>query len=129
MYCGMSIFVRARFDVRPGHQADFERAVLELRERAAAEPGTVTYRWFSLPEPGGYLVIEEYADPAAAKEHNKRQAELIERVFACADLAFAEMYGTLDAGLRAWAEDHPQVSVFEEFPAAGDSDRGRRDTL
>lgn len=57
----MSIFVRARFDVPDGRQAEFEEIALALKARATEEPGTLTYRWFG-PDRGSYLVIEQYAE-------------------------------------------------------------------
>src|SRR5882757_5096355 len=43
---GMSIFVRARFDVLDQRQADFEQVALALCKQAAEEPGTRSFRWF-----------------------------------------------------------------------------------
>ncbi|MGW7518208.1 putative quinol monooxygenase [Streptomyces sp. NPDC054796] len=113
----MSIFVRARFDVRDGRQAEFERIALALRDAAAAEPGTVNYRWFSMPDPGCYLVLEEYTDSAAAVMHNEHQAELLARVGETAEMIFAEIYGPVGPEVREWARTRPQVRVYPDFPA------------
>lgn len=110
----MSIFVRARFDARDGRQAEFEKAALALREQAEDEPGTLTFRVFSAGG-GGYLVLEEYADTAAALAHNERGAALLARVGECAEMVFAELYGPIGPELRAWASSRPQVTVFAEL--------------
>jgi quinol monooxygenase YgiN len=70
----VSIFVRARFEARDGHRADFERAAQALAEQARDEPGTLTFRLFQAGD-GGYVALEEYADTAAAlAEPRDRQA-------------------------------------------------------
>lgn len=107
----MSIFVRGRFDVRDGKRADFEEIALTLAKRAADEPGTRTYRWFSAGE-GSYVVLEEYVDEAAAMAHNEASADLIARVPECAELVFAEVYGPRTL---AWAEGNPRVTVHPDF--------------
>ncbi|MFH8346480.1 hypothetical protein [Streptomyces sp. NPDC018045] len=96
----MSIFVRARFDVRDRRQDGTERSATALHEAAGPEPVGPTYRWFTLPEPGAYLVLEEYADPAAPGSPGTPQenaAGLLTSLGRCADMAFAEMYGPLGA--------------------------------
>jgi quinol monooxygenase YgiN len=110
----MSIFVRARFDVLDGRQADFEELALALRAQAAEEPGTHTYRWFSAGS-GSYLVLEEYADAAAALAHNERAAPLLARVAECAEMTSAELYGPIGPELTEWAASRPQVTAYPEF--------------
>ncbi|MEV6071323.1 antibiotic biosynthesis monooxygenase [Nocardia sp. NPDC052001] len=110
----MSFFVRARFDVREGRQAEFEEAALALRAQAAEEPETLTYRWFSTV-PGSYVALEEYVDSDAAQAHNERGAKWLESVFDCAELVSAEIYGPTGAWLREWAAERPQVTLFPEF--------------
>ncbi|MFK8844415.1 hypothetical protein [Streptomyces sp. Ac-502] len=94
----MSIFVRARFDVRDRRQDGTERSATALHEAAGPEPCGPTYRWFPLPEPGAYLVLEEYAGPAASPAPQENAAGLLTSLGRCADMAFAEMYGPLGAG-------------------------------
>lgn len=106
----MSIFVRARFDVHEGRRAEFEEVAGALRARAANEPGTLTYRFFAASE--GYLVLEEYADSSAAATHNENAADLLPRVFECADLAFIELYGPVGPVLRAAA---PRATVYPDL--------------
>lgn len=111
----MSIFVRARFDVRDQRQADFEQIALSLCEQAREEPGTLTFRWFSSGA-GSYLVLEEYADSAAALAHNERAAALLERVQECAQMVDAEVYGAIGPEIGEWVRANPQVTTFADFP-------------
>jgi quinol monooxygenase YgiN len=110
----MTILVRARFDVRDLRQADFERVVLALREQVEDEPGTLAYRWFAAGD-GGYLVVEEYTDPAAALAHNERGAELLQRVAQCAEMAYVELYGPIGPELAAWVDATPQATAYAEI--------------
>jgi quinol monooxygenase YgiN len=114
----MSIFVRARFDVRDQRQADFEQVALALREQAKDEPETLAYRWFSSGA-GSYLVLEEYTDSAAALVHNERAAGLLECVTQCAEMVYAELYGPIGTELHEWVRSHPQVITFADFPDHG----------
>ena len=114
----MSIFVRARFDVRGERQGDFEEIALALGERAKEEAGTRTYRWFSGGD-GSYLVIEEYTDANAALAHNENVAELLARVGECAEMVYAELYGPIGPELGEWARSRPRVTTFADFPADG----------
>jgi quinol monooxygenase YgiN len=111
----MSIFVRARFDVRDQRRGEFEEIALALGERAKAEPGTRTYRWFRAGD-DSYLVIEEYTDAPAALAHNEHVADLLARVGDCAEMVFVELYGPIGPELGEWARTRPQVSTFADFP-------------
>ncbi|MFF5083942.1 putative quinol monooxygenase [Actinoplanes sp. NPDC000266] len=112
----MSIFVRARFTTRDGRRAEFEDVTAALTARAAQEPGTLTYRWFG-PVEGEYLVIEQYADTAAALAHNERSADLLARAADTAAMVSAELYGTLGPELQAWVAANPQVTAYPDFSA------------
>ena len=116
----MSIFVRARFDVRDGRQTEFEEIALALAARAAEEAGTLTFRWFG-PNRGSYLVIEQYADTTAALAHNERSADLLARVAEAAELISAELYGTLGPELLSWVSARPHVTAFPDFPGPVDA--------
>lgn len=111
----MSFFVRAQFTVPEDGREEFEAIAFALREQAAEEPGTLTYRWFS-PGPGSYLVLEQYMDAEAALAHNERAAELLIRVGDCARMVSAELYGPLTPGVREWVRAHPQAITFAELP-------------
>jgi quinol monooxygenase YgiN len=110
----MSIYVRARFDVHEGRQADFEELARTLRDRSDTEPGTLTYRFYAAGA-GSYLVLEEYTDPAAAIYHNQRSAEQLNRVQECADMAFVELYGPIGPELTEWVASMPNASAFPEL--------------
>lgn len=116
----MSFFVRARFDVRDGRQAEFEEAALALRAQAVEEPETLRYRWFSTV-PGSYVAIEEYVDADAAMRHNERGAHWLERIGECADLVSAEIYGPIGPWVREWAATRPQVTLYPDFPDSRES--------
>lgn len=107
----MSFFVRGRFDALPGKRDEFEQIALTLAARAADEPGTLTYRWFSSGE-GAYVVLEEYVDEAAAMAHNEGVADLLTRVPECASLISVEVYGVSSL---AWAEGNPRVTCHPDF--------------
>jgi quinol monooxygenase YgiN len=111
----MSIFVRARFDVRDGRGEEFAEAVGGLREQARDEPGTLTFRFFAVGR-GSCLVLEEYADAAAALAHNRRGGKLLERVNDCAEMAFIELYGDIGPELAEMARTQPRVTAFPDLP-------------
>jgi quinol monooxygenase YgiN len=123
----MSIFVRARFDVRDGQQKEFEEITQTMVARALKEPETFTYRWFG-PDHGTYFVIEQYADTAAALTHNERSADLLARVASTAELVSAELYGPLGPELLAWAAARPQVSAYPDFSGPADARPASIDT-
>ncbi|MCF6524265.1 putative quinol monooxygenase [Streptomyces sp. JJ36] len=110
----MSIFVRARFDVPRQQRPRFEELLRVLCAQARQEPGTLTYRWFFAGE-GGYVVLEEYADTAAAVTHNERAADLLRQVGACAEMTQAEIYGTPGPEILDWAHRHPRVTTYPDL--------------
>lgn len=113
----MSIFVRARVEVRAGRQAEFEEIARALLERARGEPGTRTYRFFPTGD-GAYLVIEEYADAQALDTHQKGAADLLARVEQCAENFSLELYGPIGPELDAWVRSNPQATAYPDadFP-------------
>jgi quinol monooxygenase YgiN len=117
----MTIFVRARFAVRDGMQTEFEATIRALARRAAEEAGTLTYRWFG-PDLGIYLVIEEYADTAAALAHNENSADMLARVASIAEMLSAELYGTLGPELLAWVATRPHVTAYPDLDLNGSAD-------
>jgi quinol monooxygenase YgiN len=69
-----------RFKVKPGKNADFEKAISEVmvgvREK---EPGNVYCDLLHLPQdPQTYVIIERYKDAEAAKAHS--ESEYIKRL-------------------------------------------------
>ncbi|MDN3351291.1 antibiotic biosynthesis monooxygenase [Actinomadura sp. DC4] len=109
----MTILVRARFDVRD--PAAFEQVVHALREQVKDEPGTLAYRWFAA-DAGSCLVLEEYADAAAALAHNERGAELLERASRHAEMIYVELYGPIGPELDAWVRSNPRATAYAEIP-------------
>ncbi len=60
----------ARFDVREGHEAAFEAALLALvHEVRATESGVLLYAPFKGDEPRQYFMMERYVDAAARERH------------------------------------------------------------
>jgi quinol monooxygenase YgiN len=116
-----SIFVRVRFDVREQRADEFEKLVVALRRQADDETGTKSYRWFSA-EDGSYLVIEEYADSAAAMAHMERAAVLLERLMECAVIGSVELHGPVGPELREWVGSNPPPKTFTDFPGAERAD-------
>ena len=72
------------------------------------------YRWFG-SDPDTYLVIEEYADTAAALAHNENSADMLAQVTTIAELMSAELYGTLGPELLAWVAARPQVVAYPDL--------------
>ncbi|GAB3415384.1 putative quinol monooxygenase [Flindersiella endophytica] len=116
----MTIFVRACFTAHDGGRAGFERIAFALQEQAKAEPGTRTFRWFPAGE-GRYIVLEEYADTAAALAHNERAEPLLAEVPQHAELVSAELYGPIGPELHAWARSTPGVTTYPDLQPAGSS--------
>jgi quinol monooxygenase YgiN len=110
----MSFFVRAHFTATTD---EFETLARELAARAAGEPGTLTYRWFRAADE--YVVLEEYADEAAAAAHNEGAADLLARVPSCATMVRAEVHGDIGPTVRSWVENNPRVTHFPDMPAVG----------
>lgn len=73
----MSIIVRAEAVTSAVNVAAFHEVAKRLAAAAAAEPGTVQFRWFSTEDPLRFVVIEEYSDEAAAFAHNEGCANLL----------------------------------------------------
>ncbi|WP_405988425.1 putative quinol monooxygenase [Streptomyces sp. NBC_00986] len=118
-----SIFVRVRFDVRDQRQEEFEKLVFALRQQANDEPGTRSYRWFSATD-GSYLVIEEYADSAAAMAHMERAGDLLGRLTECAMAGAVELHGPIGPELREWVGSNPPPAMFTDFVGQDPEDRG-----
>ena len=110
-----SIFVHVRFDVREQRHEEFEKLVVALRRQADDEAGTKSYRWFSA-EDGSYLVIEEYADSAAAMAHMERAAALLERLTEFTAIGSVELHGPIGPELREWVGSNPPPTTFTDFP-------------
>jgi quinol monooxygenase YgiN len=114
----VSIFVRARMEIRAGRQAEFGEVARALLERVKDEPGTLAYRFF--PDGGGaYLVIEEYADARALGAHQKGAEDLLARVEQCAENVTVELYGPIGPELTAWVESNAQATAYPDADFSG----------
>ena len=64
------IFITAKFRVRPEHADDWPAITLSFTEATRAEPGCLWYDWSrSLDDPTEYVLVEAFADDAAAVQH------------------------------------------------------------
>jgi quinol monooxygenase YgiN len=114
----VTIFVRARVEVRAERRAEFEQIARTLLVRAKDEPGTLTYRFFPTSD-GAYLVIEEYADAQALGAHQEGARDLLARVEECAENFLVELYGPIGPELGAWVESNPQATAYPDADFSG----------
>ncbi len=64
------IFITAKFRVRPEHAGDWPAITRSFTEATRAEPGCLWYDWSrSLDDPTEYVLVEAFADDAAAVQH------------------------------------------------------------
>ncbi|NUR62565.1 MAG: hypothetical protein HOV87_28495 [Catenulispora sp.] len=109
----MSILSHARFTASEGQTESFERIIAELAARAIAEPGTLMYRFFR-GTPGTYAVIEQYADAEAAQAHQAANADLLAQIDGCTKEVSITLHGPVGPEIREWAQQAPNVTLFEE---------------
>lgn len=64
-----------KFRVKPGRNAEFEKAFLEMQAGVRAhEPGNVYYDFFRLnDDPQTYVIVERYVDEAAVAAHGRSE--------------------------------------------------------
>jgi quinol monooxygenase YgiN len=103
----MSIVVRAELRLRPGARAAFVEVATALAAAAADEAGTLRYTWYGSADPDVVVVLEEYADPAAALAHNQHCAPLLARAAELAEITSAHLHGRLGPELEAWVAGQP----------------------
>jgi quinol monooxygenase YgiN len=108
----MTIVVRAEVRVLPEQVDAFLDVADRLAQAAEDEAGTVQYRWFTTDDPTRYVVIEEYATPAAAFAHNEHCAELLEQAARLGELTTIELHGDLGPELTAWIAAQPHAHGF-----------------
>ncbi|MGH3898339.1 MAG: antibiotic biosynthesis monooxygenase [Pseudonocardiaceae bacterium] len=109
----MTITVRAEFRaVLPENTERFAHVGRALEEAAAGEAATLRYRWYEAEDPGTFVVLEEYIDPAAAIAHNKHCDALIRQMDEVAEMTSAQLHGHLGPELEAWVADHPQAHAY-----------------
>lgn len=57
-------------EAKPGSAAELREALLELEAATRGEPGCIAFSFFqALSSAGHFLLIEEFASPAALEEH------------------------------------------------------------
>ena len=64
----------SRFRIKPERDAEFVDLIAEMEGHAAAEPDTLTYKFYRLDQDGGYAVFESFTDEAADKAHQGNPA-------------------------------------------------------
>jgi quinol monooxygenase YgiN len=112
----MTVFIRAHFTVFPPRMTEFENTAVELRDTAAAEPGTLSYRWFSRPGSVDCFTLEEYVDSAAAMAHLGSSAELLARLENSSHMVLVELYGAIAPELGELMSQNPRVAILSDFP-------------
>jgi quinol monooxygenase YgiN len=92
--------VIARLKVRPGKEAEFERAAREMVAHVkASEPGTVTYVLHrSTADPTVFAFYEVYADAAAFTAHSQ-----------------SDRMRQFGRGLAGALEGQPEITMYEEI--------------
>jgi quinol monooxygenase YgiN len=114
----VTIIVRAELRVRSGRVEEFLAVARALATAAADEPGTLRYSWYTSGDPVVFVVLEEYADPAAAAAHNERCAAHLREVSELADMTSVQVHGDLGPELEAWVAANP---VAHAHPPLGTS--------
>jgi quinol monooxygenase YgiN len=114
----VAIIVRAELRVRPGRTDEFRSLARALAAAAADEAGTLRYSWYTSADPDVFVVIEEYADPAAAVAHNEHCAAHLRQVAELADMTSVHPHGELGPDLEAWVGANP---VAHAHPPLGAS--------
>jgi quinol monooxygenase YgiN len=113
----MTILVRAELRVRPARVEEFLTVARTLAAAAADEPGTLRYEWFTSADPAVFVVLEEYADPAAAVAHNERCADALQQVSDLADMTSVHLHGDLGPDLDAWVAANPVAGAYPPLGA------------
>lgn len=83
----MAFSFLARFRIRPDKEAEFVDLTRQMEALAPSEPGTLSYKFYRLAEPGMFAVYESFTDAAADRAHMDypHNKPLIERMIACMD--------------------------------------------
>jgi len=83
----MSFIYTARLTIRPGTEEAFHAAVKDMIAAAAADPGTLDYKVFTLENPRQFVFYESYVDQAADEAHRNDpvSGEIVQRMVACID--------------------------------------------
>ena len=108
----MTIFVRAELTTLPGARDGFVTLAKVLAAATDDEPGTLRYDWYVEADPVRFVVIEEYADSAAAFAHNAHCEELLSRVGEFAKMTLLQVHGQLSPELESWLATVPIARTF-----------------
>jgi autoinducer 2-degrading protein len=83
----MAFSFLSRFRIRADKEAEFIALAKEMEALAPSEPGTLTYQFYRLAEPGMFAVYERFIDEEADQAHiaYPHNQPLIERMIACMD--------------------------------------------
>ena len=78
----MSWTFLSRFNIKADHEAEFLTLIPPMEANAAAEPGTLAYKFYRLAEPRAFAVFESFVDEAADQTHqaNPASADIITRM-------------------------------------------------
>lgn len=87
----MAFSFLSRFRIRADKEAEFIALAKEMEALAPSEPGTLTYQFYRLAEPGMFAVYERFIDEDADKAHiaYPHNQPLIERMIACMDGSYS----------------------------------------
>lgn len=90
----MSWTFLSRFVVKPEHDADFAALIPEMEAIAAAEPGTLAYKFYRRSEPHSFAVFESFVDEAADQAHqaNPASAPIIAKMIDYIDGTYTRDY-------------------------------------
>ncbi len=77
----------SRFRIHDDRQDEFIALAHEMKALSAKEPGTLSYQFYRLADPGMFAVYESFVDAAADEAHMEypHNKPLIERMVACMD--------------------------------------------
>ena len=116
----MTITSRAVLRAHPDRRDEFVDVAQALAAAAAGEAGTLRYDWFtSGHDPDVFVALEEYADWAAAMEHNEHCGELLARAAELADFVSVDIYGELNPQIEQWVAEHPFAGAYGPLDHGG----------
>jgi autoinducer 2-degrading protein len=90
----MSWTFLSRFNIKADREAEFLTLIPPMEANAAAEPGTLAYKFYRLAEPRAFAVFESFVDEAADHTHqaNPASADIITRMIECIEGTYTREY-------------------------------------
>lgn len=84
----------SRFSIKPDRDAEFVTLIPPMEANAAAEPGTLQYKFYRLETPLAYAVYESFVDEAADQAHmaNPASADIMAAMIECIDGTYTREY-------------------------------------